>query len=62
MKETTWKRPRYRWEGDNIKMDLKEVGWGGVEWIIWLRIGTGGWCLCTGNEPSGSIKCTEYRD
>jgi len=43
-------------------MDLKEVGWGGVEWIIWLRIGTGGWCLCTGNEPSGSIKCTEYRD
>jgi hypothetical protein len=21
-------RPRYRW-GDNIKMDLQEVGWGG---------------------------------
>jgi hypothetical protein len=25
-------RPRLRWE-DGIKMDLKEVGWGGVEWI-----------------------------
>ena len=25
-------RPRYRWE-DNIKMDLQEVGCGGVDWI-----------------------------
>jgi hypothetical protein len=25
-------RPRRRWE-DNIKMDLQEVGCGGVEWI-----------------------------
>jgi hypothetical protein len=25
-------RPRCRWE-DNIKMDLKEVGWGGMDWI-----------------------------
>jgi hypothetical protein len=25
-------RPRHRWE-DNIKMDLREVGWGGVDWI-----------------------------
>jgi hypothetical protein len=25
-------RPRHRWEG-NIKMDLKEVGCGGMEWI-----------------------------
>jgi hypothetical protein len=25
-------RPRRRWE-DNIKMDLREVGWGGMEWI-----------------------------
>ena len=25
-------RPRCRWE-DNIKMDLKEVGCGGMEWI-----------------------------
>jgi hypothetical protein len=25
-------RPRHRWE-DNIKMDLKAVGWGGIDWI-----------------------------
>jgi hypothetical protein len=25
-------RPRRRWE-DGIKMDLRETGWGGVEWI-----------------------------
>jgi hypothetical protein len=25
-------RPRRRWV-DNIKMDLLEIGWGGVEWI-----------------------------
>jgi hypothetical protein len=25
-------RPRHRWE-DGIKMDLEEIGWGGVEWI-----------------------------
>jgi hypothetical protein len=25
-------RPRRRWE-DNIKMDLQELGWGGMDWI-----------------------------
>jgi hypothetical protein len=25
-------RPRRRWE-DNIKMDTKEIGWDGVDWI-----------------------------
>jgi len=25
-------RPRHRWE-NNIKMNLKEVGWGGMDWI-----------------------------
>jgi len=35
-------RPRRRWE-DNIKMDLQEVGEGGLGtgWS-WFRIGTGG--------------------
>ena len=28
----TFGRPRRRWE-DNIKMDLQEVGLGGVDWI-----------------------------
>jgi hypothetical protein len=25
-------RPRHRWV-DNIRMDLREVGWGDVDWI-----------------------------
>jgi hypothetical protein len=25
-------RPRHRWE-DIIKMDLREIGWEGVDWI-----------------------------
>jgi hypothetical protein len=25
-------RPRCRWV-DNIKMDLGEIGWGGVDWV-----------------------------
>jgi hypothetical protein len=35
-------RPRRRWE-DGIKVDLREIGWGGV-WsgFTWLRIGTVG--------------------
>jgi hypothetical protein len=34
-------RPRHRWK-DNIKTDLGETGWGGMDWtgLIWLRIGT----------------------
>jgi hypothetical protein len=26
------RRPRHRWV-DNIKMDLREIGWDGVDWI-----------------------------
>jgi hypothetical protein len=26
------RRPRRRWV-DNIKMDLREIGWGGMDWI-----------------------------
>jgi hypothetical protein len=26
------RRPRHRWEG-NIKMDLRDIGWEGVDWI-----------------------------
>jgi len=29
----TPRRPRLRWE-DNIKMDLQEVGCGGVDWFV----------------------------
>jgi len=34
-------RPRHRWE-DNIKMDLKEVGFGLWTGLSWLKLGTGG--------------------
>jgi hypothetical protein len=37
-------RPRRRWE-DGIRMDLREIGLGGVDWIYWLRTGTGGGLL-----------------
>jgi hypothetical protein len=29
-------RPRSRWE-DNIKMDLREIGFGDVDWIHWAQ-------------------------
>jgi hypothetical protein len=31
-------RPRRRWE-DNIKMDLREIGFGDVDWIYWAQDG-----------------------
>jgi hypothetical protein len=34
-------RPRCRLE-DNIKMDLRELAWSDMNWMIWLRIGTSG--------------------
>jgi hypothetical protein len=29
-------RPRRRWEG-NFKMDLREIGFGNVDWIHWAQ-------------------------
>jgi hypothetical protein len=37
-------RDRPRWE-DNIKVDLKEVGCGGMDWITLAQIGRGGGLL-----------------
>jgi hypothetical protein len=34
-------RPRRRQE-DNIRMDLREIGWGGMDWIDLAQIGTSG--------------------
>jgi hypothetical protein len=31
-KKRPLRRPRHWWE-DDIKMDLKEIGWGGMDWI-----------------------------
>jgi hypothetical protein len=36
--------PRRRWM-DNIRMDLGEIGWCDMDWMIWLRIGTSGGVL-----------------
>jgi hypothetical protein len=48
-------RPRRRWV-DNIKMDLREIKWDGMDWIDLAQVeGSCGY----GNEPSGSIKCWE---
>jgi hypothetical protein len=54
-------RPRRRWE-DNNKMDLREVGCGGMNWVELAQDRqVAGTCEC-GNEPSGSIKCGEFLD
>jgi hypothetical protein len=36
--------PRRRWE-DSIRMDLREIGWGGMDGLISPRIGTSGGLL-----------------
>jgi hypothetical protein len=48
-------RPKRRWV-DNIKINLGEIGWGGLYWCGsgWGQVESS--CEC-GNEPSGSIKC-----
>jgi hypothetical protein len=38
-------RPRRRWK-DEIRMDLREIGWGVWSRFVWLRIGTVGGLLC----------------
>jgi hypothetical protein len=41
---------------DNIKMDLREIGWDGMDWIDLRPVESS----CEhGNEPPGSIKCWE---
>jgi hypothetical protein len=37
-------RPRRRWE-DNTKMDLQELGWGGMDWIDLVQDGDRWWAL-----------------
>jgi hypothetical protein len=49
-------RPRRMWV-DNIKMDLREIGWDGVNWIEMAQERDHWRALEHGTEPSGSIKC-----
>jgi hypothetical protein len=48
-------RPKRRWE-DNIKIDLQEVGGGGVNWMELAQDRDRWRALVSGKEPSGSIK------
>jgi hypothetical protein len=52
-------RPRRMWV-DNIKIELLEIGWGGVDWIGLAqdRDKLESSCEC-GHERSGSIECWE---
>jgi len=44
-----------------MKMNLQEVGWGGMDWIG-LAEKTDRWRAKRGNEPSGSIKFGAFLD
>ena len=37
-------RPRHKWD-DNIKMDLQEVGYGGMDWIVLVQDRDRWWAL-----------------
>jgi hypothetical protein len=43
-KRSLGRPPRHGWV-DNIKMNLREIGWDGMDWIDLVRIGTIGGLL-----------------
>jgi hypothetical protein len=48
---------------NNIKMDYREIGWGGMDWINMAKDKDQCRAVCEqGNEPSGSIKCWESHE
>jgi hypothetical protein len=55
-------RPRRRWE-DNIRMDLREVGCGGVDWME-LAQDKDRWCALVSAIMNlrDSITCWEFLD
>jgi hypothetical protein len=50
--------PRPMWE-DTIKMDLKEIGWGCMDWIHLPQDRDQWWALVNTIDPSDSIKYCE---
>jgi hypothetical protein len=44
---------------DNIKTNVREIGWGGMDWIDLAQEGPVEGSCEHGNELSGSIKCWE---
>jgi hypothetical protein len=60
--KTSFRKPRYQWE-DNIRMDLREIVWEGVDWMHLVQDRAQWWALVgTVNEPSGSVKDGEFLD
>jgi hypothetical protein len=52
-------RPRRRWM-DNIKSDLRRIGWGGMDWIDLAWVNDQSRALVnTVVRPSGSVQCWE---
>jgi hypothetical protein len=49
-------KPTHRWE-DDIKIDLQEVGWKGMDWINMAQAASS--CKCS-HEPLGCIKYREF--
>jgi hypothetical protein len=51
-------------DGDNIRIDLREIGWGGVDCIHLAQDPDQWWALVNKvmNELSGSIKGGEFLD
>jgi hypothetical protein len=52
-------RPRRMWE-DNIKLDLREIGIDGANWIQLAQVGSSAGFCEQGGEPSNSIKKSGY--
>jgi hypothetical protein len=44
---------------DNINIDLREIGWGDMDWIDQAQDRDQWRARERGNEPSGPIKCWE---
>jgi hypothetical protein len=53
-------RPRRRWD-DIMKMELQEVGCGGMDWIKLAQDWDRWWALVN-NETLCSIKCGKFLD
>jgi hypothetical protein len=54
-------KPRHRWE-DNIKIDLKEIGWEAVDWIHLAQYSDQWPAVVNVVKLSGSLKSGELLD
>jgi hypothetical protein len=52
-------KPRRR-RKDNVKIDIRDMGWGGMDWIDLVQNRDQKGTSECGNEPSGYIKCWKF--